>query len=400
MTRTYAAFLTIMVVACSPSSPRPAASPAAPDRAGVTAFVVRLGRDTIALERFTRSGTRIEGEMVGRFPEATRTRYSITVDSLERIVQLRTDELDPSTGRPTKPRAWSSLAWNGSGYTVELNEGDSTRHAVLQGPLDLIPNFGRSLAVYELITRQFRDGTAASRSFRVVRLWDLAVDTTIVSRMGPDTVSIHVIFPRGERARVDASGNILGISGLHTSYKWLTERVPDVNAAALAKRFAAEDAKHAGMGNLSWRDTVHANISGAAISIDYGRPARRGRAIFGALVPWNAVWRTGADIATQLTTDRELTFDSLTVPPGTYSLYTLPTPNGWHLIINKMTGQNGLMYVQGQDLGRVALPTRIADLPLERLTITLSQDGERRGAIEIAWDNVVARAVFAIKGAR
>ena len=92
---------------------------------------------------------------------------------------------------------------------------------------------------------------------------------------------------------------------------------------------------------------------GKTVTIQYSRPSMRGRKIFGGLVPYDQVWRTGANAATSLKTDVDLTIGGANVPAGSYTLYTLPGMNSWKLIINKQTGQWGTEYSEGQDLARV-----------------------------------------------
>ncbi len=88
---------------------------------------------------------------------------------------------------------------------------------------------------------------------------------------------------------------------------------------------------------LSPPDSVRATVAGAQIAIDYSRPSMRGRKIFGGVVPWNQVWRTGANLATRFTTSADLVMGGKTIPKGSYTLWTLPSPAGWQLIINKQT---------------------------------------------------------------
>jgi hypothetical protein len=254
--------------------------------------------------------------------------------------------------------------------------------------------FARSIGLDEVITRRLRHAGSDSMSVALLYL-DATVSRVTIRTLGADSVVIPVFFPRGEHARVDATGNILGVSGLATSYKWMTERVADVNVAALARSFAARDASGKSFGAYSTRDTARAVIDGARIAIDYGRPSKRGRVIFGALVPWGQVWRTGADLATHLTTDRALQFDGLTVPAGTFTLYTLPTPSRWTLIVNRQTGQLGLIYDQSADLGRVDM-SAIHSSITERLTISVESISPRGGVLRIAWDDVVATAPFTV----
>ena len=91
-------------------------------------------------------------------------------------------------------------------------------------------------------------------------------------------------------------------------------------------------------------------IDGAHIAIEYGRPSLKGRALK-SFEWYGQEWRTGADQATTLKTDKALKFGSLAVPAGTYTLYTVPTGGTWHLIISKRASGWGIPYPAGQDPG-------------------------------------------------
>ena len=116
---------------------------------------------------------------------------------------------------------------------------------------------------------------------------------------------------------------------------------------------------------------------GKTVTIDYSRPSMRGRKIFGGLVPYGQVWRTGANSATSLKTDANLTIGGAAVPAGSYTLYTIPSETGWKLIINKQTGQWGTEYDEKQDLARVDMKVAKNATPTEQFTISLRQDGRR-----------------------
>src|SRR6202021_4089914 len=90
-------------------------------------------------------------------------------------------------------------------------------------------------------------------------------------------------------------------------------------------------------------------VDGKTVSIHYNAPSMRGRTIFGGLVPYDKVWRTGANPATALKTDVNLKIGTADVPAGNYTLYTLPSTGTWKLIITKQTGQCGTKYDQRQD---------------------------------------------------
>ena len=143
-------------------------------------------------------------------------------------------------------------------------------------------------------------------------------------------------------------------------------------------------------------ETTKATIGGAAISIEYGRPYMRGRKIVGALVPYDRVWRTGADAATTLTTSKPLIIGTAAVPAGKVTLYTLPSESGWKLIVNKQTGQWGTEYDQAQDLARVDLTTRALSTPVDQLTIAIEPAGSG-GVLKISWETTELTVPVTVK---
>ena len=143
-------------------------------------------------------------------------------------------------------------------------------------------------------------------------------------------------------------------------------------------------------------------INGKTIKIDYSAPSVRGRKIFGAggvisNDPTYPVWRAGANDATSLTTDADLTIGKLAVPNGKYTLFVATDANPWQLIINKQTGQWGTEYDKAQDLGRVPLSVTKPSAPIETYKMTLSNEGGNRGKLQLEWENVVASLDFTVK---
>ncbi|HWL40852.1 MAG TPA: DUF2911 domain-containing protein [Gemmatimonadaceae bacterium] len=133
----------------------------------------------------------------------------------------------------------------------------------------------------------------------------------------------------------------------------------------------------------------------ARIAIAYGQPHARGRTVLGTVVPWDSVWRTGANQATQLTAELDITIGNSFIPRGIYTLFTLPTRSGWKLIVSKQNLQWGTEYDPAQDLARIDLRSRTLAEPIESLTFWLIPTAETqgsttlpRGALKLAWGNV------------
>ena len=139
--------------------------------------------------------------------------------------------------------------------------------------------------------------------------------------------------------------------------------------------------------------SVSTGVRGAAalkISIDYGQPFARGRAVEGGLIPNGQVWRTGANSSTTLTTEANLRIGTLTVPKGTYSLYSIWTPAaGMQLIVNKQTGQWGTEYKADMDLGRVAMTAKTLADSRDAFVITLepgtATTGPAMATLHMSW---------------
>jgi hypothetical protein len=129
---------------------------------------------------------------------------------------------------------------------------------------------------------------------------------------------------------------------------------------------------------------------GKKVTIDYSRPSAKGRKIVGGLVPYDKVWRTGANEATSLKTDVDLDIGGAAVSAGSYTLYTLPSQNSWKLIINKQTGQWGTVYDEAQDLARVDMKTTTLSQPVEQFTISLDKQGGDSAQLKLQWEKTQA----------
>jgi Protein of unknown function (DUF2911) len=137
-------------------------------------------------------------------------------------------------------------------------------------------------------------------------------------------------------------------------------------------------------------------IDGANISIEYGRPSLKGRPE-AQLMPMGEPWRTGADEATVLKTDKPLKFGSLSLEPGTYTLNTQPGEKEWQLIVGKLgkPGQWGIPYNKGLEIGRAPMTLQTAKKPAELVTISI-EDTPKGGALKVEWGTKSASIPFTV----
>jgi len=143
-------------------------------------------------------------------------------------------------------------------------------------------------------------------------------------------------------------------------------------------------------------DSTEVTLKGKKITIEYGRPYLKGRKVGQELAPYGKVWRTGADEATALTTETDLTIGGVKVPAGKYTLYTLPSEGTWKLIINKETGQWGTKYDESQDLARIDMKKSPLPQPVEQFTISFNKTSDAAADLNLDWENT--RVSVAVKG--
>lgn len=346
------------------------------------AFVVRIGSDTLSLEKYTRSATQLRGEYVIRSP---RSLHRIYVNDLNPDGTIRRSELITHNigGGPGPAETKLTVEFKGDSAVIVAPRGDSTVTQRVAAPRGTYPY---TLHVYGLVEHFGRQARASGKDSMTFTALGSSDRTSLgyVKKLAGDT--LRLMFYDGQLAglgpftfRLDPQGRLVWLTGKGSTVQVDVQRVASVPMAQAGPMFASRP-----LGQLSPRDTARGTIGGADVWIDYSRPARRGRDIFGALEPWNKVWRTGANAATQFSTPVDLVIGGATVPAGKYTLWTLPSPSGFKLIINKQTGQwgaGGTAYDPAQDLVRVDAKVETLATPVELFTITIEP-----AAITFAWD--------------
>ncbi|HSU15101.1 DUF2911 domain-containing protein [Longimicrobium sp.] len=369
-----------------------AASRAGAQAQGETAaFVVTLGSDTLAVEKYTRTGDRLEGQMVSRSPRTTVRSYTAVLNPDGSVQRMEMTSSQPGSGQPAVTAAAQFTA--DSAFT-RVQRGDSVYSFRIAAPR-AVPLVNLSHVFYEQAMMQARAMRRDTVTLALVPIGANQSYPMLVSAVGADSMRLANVAGV-QRVATDARGRLLGLNGIESTAKFIVHRVPDVDVDAFATEFARRDAAHQGMGPLSPRDSAVADFGGAHLAVDYGRPFKRGRVVFGNVVPWGQVWRTGANAATGFTTTRDLTIGGVSVPAGRYTLWTLPTQSGWKLIVNRQTGQWGTEYDAAQDLARIDMQTRRIDTPLEEFTVRLEPQAGG-GVLRLQWDDLEAFVPITVK---
>ncbi|MBA3578733.1 MAG: DUF2911 domain-containing protein [Gemmatimonadaceae bacterium] len=347
-----------------------------------------LGPDTLLVERFELSPERLYVESVVRAPRAMFRTIDAPLYPDGSFATVRVAAFDAAAPRSSAARDSTIITFSADSTFYEFGLGAAKQFLRLQGRGDVVISFAGnySFPQYLLLAARTPPAGDTLRGVFASRLGSFP----LVARRTRDTVAIWsqvagamrvIVAPDGRGARLDGTSSSLGYVG--TRRDWI-----DIDSVSRA--FAERERMAGAVGVLSVRDTARASVDGAQIAIDYGRPTQRGRTIFGNVVPWNRVWRTGANLATHMTTNRALELEGFVLPAGRYTLYAIPAPESWTLLISTETGQWGSAAI---DEARIVarLPMRVVQLdePVETFTIAVDRSGTG-GVLRMAWDRTAA----------
>jgi hypothetical protein len=384
--------LVLALAAGTSATAQPVRKDPSPAAGETAAFVVQLGTDTIAVERFTRTGNRVEGDVFNRGPTPRVTHYVVTLDDAGRPQRVEFATRAPD-GTPLPNTALSAaITFRADSALWELKRADTTLTGGAAAPAGTVPSIANSYAMYELAMRAIR---AAGQREGAISLFAPGAQRPSALKVSLTSAEAGQYDYFGDPVMVtfDRQGRVTSIDGTRSTTKVIVRRQPTADVRAIATAYAARPA----MGQTSPRDTVRATAGAAELLIDYGRPSVRGRTVWGGtLVPFNAIWRTGANAATQLRTSRDLDIGGVAVPAGTYTLWTWAAPDGYQLVINKQTGQWGTDYSQAQDLGRVPLRATTLSQPVEQFTFRIDPSGSG-GTIRMMWGDRELSVPFTVR---
>jgi hypothetical protein len=367
------------------------ANPAADERA---AFVTTLGKDTVVLESVARSGNRLDGDIVVRVPSTVRFHYQVDLKS-DGSASRATLDMDPM-GAKNMVAHRTTVEFGADSVRVTIDSAGQhrkTSRAAEPGASPLfMTGFGSSFGLYSslgLYELYFSRGVPKANDTVTVQSVDLANGAAQKRRfIGKSATQVDADYfnVAWTHLTVDATGHISAADARQTTEKTQTTRVDYFDVGAAAKSFASADKSGKGLGIASPNQIEHGTIGGELVVVAYGSPRRRARTILGDLVPFDRVWRTGANEATTLMCDRALSIGGTTVPAGTYSVWTVPKRDGTvDLIINRQHGQWGTDYDHAQDLARIPMKTSVLSPPQENFTIHVA-DGGSGGELRMAWD--------------
>lgn len=216
-----------------------------------------------------------------------------------------------------------------------------------------------------------------------------------IFRGNKDTVIFGGPFLEYTRLTTDSTGRILTYDGTGTPWNFITTVHEPLDVDEYAKRLS----KLPAMGIPSPRAEEKFAIKNDTITVAYSRPAKRGRVIFGGIVPYDSVWRTGANEATRFTFPYDVVIGKTKIPKGEYSIYTIPHRDDWTLIFNTDLREWPTDPNRAADFAHVSMKVRKPANAEDRLTIKIAA-AKNGGEISITWDKTEAYVPFTVVGSK
>lgn len=357
-------------------------------------FVTRLGTDTLAIERFRQEGNEVMAQVILRSPETEIISYQLTLDDQGGIAELLAMEPKDASFNLSDARVTQTVRLEDDSLVNEVvnNNGDIRSFSMLNEPgtlpfIDMVHwpfelAFQHAVkAVEDSITQQLLTGRRTSGF--------------VIHKLSADSLTFRHPSRGVMGVTINSTGSLMKLDAALTTRKLIVTRTNELDFKALASAFVERDKNGSPFGALSGAVSEDFSFMGADFTVQYGSPQKRGREIFGGIVPWGQRWRTGANRATHFKTSKDLKIGTLEVPTGEYTLFTIPAPDGGTLIINKQTGQNGQSYDVKRDLGRVPMSLSLQDTVTEGFTVTV-EESNTGGTLNLIWDKSVFSVDFTL----
>ncbi|MFN1835648.1 DUF2911 domain-containing protein [Balneola sp. MJW-20] len=358
------------------------------------AFVTYLGEDTLAVEEFEKTENGLEARVILRSPETVFSEYDVTLDDNGGIVEMERSIYSLEDGFTGQPAIVQTVRTIADSLRVEYMTDNGSRVFMIAHEEGVLPFIDMVHWPYELVLN--RASEMGQDTLMQPLLSGSRISDFVIADMGQDSMTIRHPSRGVMGVRVNEAGDLMFLDAGLTTRKLKVYRVPSVDMLKIGRDFAASDKEGSPFGQLSSAEAETFSFKDTEFRVEYGSPKKRGRDLFGGIVPWGKRWRTGANRATHFYTSSDLMIGDLEVPAGEYTLFTIPEEDGGIMMINTQTGQNGQTYNEDLDLGRVPMSINNKEDSTEDFTIRV-EETDTGGAIRLIWGQTVFSVDFTIR---
>lgn len=362
-------------------------------------FIGRMGVDTVLVETYTMINNHLYGKAFIRVPEDYIGEFSIHFYPDGTIREFNINAMNPYN---------SSIPFQAESgvfeYRLNMNcvndtctyynsEKGQSSEIIFKHPASKMDFVGGWVPLISLMEWNCMRLVKSGKQELPLKMINhhIGVYDIGVHFLNKDTIIFGGPFLEYTKIKINEDGKILNTNGIGTPWNYYVTKYPPIDIDKMAKRMA----KTKGIGIPSSTETIKSSIQNSNISVTYGRPLKRGRKIFGGVVPYDSLWRTGANSPTSISFENDIRIGNTIIPKGQYSIYTIPKQNEWTLIFNTDLTTWPTDPNRSKDFAQVVIPTKKTGNIKQKFTIEVGEIKEG-GVLKFSWDDVIAIAKFEV----
>ncbi|SDT68987.1 Protein of unknown function [Mucilaginibacter mallensis] len=356
-------------------------------------LIYTLGPDTTAIGDFELKGNEFKLTVVSMSPYVNVSKLTGVFFSDGQLKRVEGNNYLPARDKDSRVY---NYRLNNDQDTTFIETGNGKRNIIRKYPVKIMVanNLGGDALVFmpallaNFAPEKIGDSIISSHIvFNSARKFIIKKTSSSKLLMGSAVMGMFTVF-------LDQNGRLQSVDGIGTSFNIKGTAGPYLNIDSVIAISIRHQQQHPKLAVINKLDSVKTTINGNHIKVVYSRPSVRNRVIFGEVVPWNRIWRTGADAATKISLSDPLYFNGKLLPAGSYSIFTIPTPDGWTLIFNQQANIWGTEHNAAYDLLKIPIQTRYLDQPTEMLTFAIIPTGTNGGILSVSWDKLKALVNF------
>jgi hypothetical protein len=362
-------------------------------------FIGLMGTDTVLIETYTMMNNHLYGKAFTRVPEDYIGEFSIHFYPDGSIREFNVNAMDPSNS--SLPFKAKTKAFE---YRLNMNCRNDTctyynsmigkpSEVVFKQPSQVMDFVGGWVPLISLMEWNCIRLMKSGKSVLPLKMvnHNIGVRQIGVQKSRDDMVIFGGPFLEYTKIKVDDKGRILSTDGIGTPWNYIVTRHEPIDIVQIAKRMT----RTPGIGIPSGTEAIQKTIQGTEIEISYGSPYKRGRKIFGGVVPYDSLWRTGAGGPTTITLSNAIKIKNQVIPKGAYSIYSIPKQNEWTLIFNTDLKTWPTDPDRTKDFAQINIPARKTDKIVQQFKIDI-EPTTGGGMLRFSWDDVSATAEFKV----
>lgn len=346
-------------------------------------FVTRLGNDTLAIERITEMENALRADVVLRSPRISLNSYQISWSPANQLQEMQAVRYDNAFGAfPEGGTTIQQIEAVGDSLIIESEGRNGTVRRAMLNDKSYLPFIDMVHWPYDIAFE--RAHQSANDSTHQYLLTGRRASDFIIHRTADEEYTLRHPSRGVMYVQTNNEGQLTWLDAKETTRKLIVERISELDFDRLTERYIEIDKQGSPFGTLSPAVESEFTVKGTDFKLTYGSPQKRGRSLFGGIVPYGERWRTGANRASHFSTSNDIYISGNRVPAGEYTLFTIPEEDGGTLIINKQTGQNGQSYDSSRDLMRVPMMRTENTEDVEGFTLQVVESNQG-GSLEILW---------------